>query len=144
MYIYNYYISIYYGRMGGSGGWAGWPGGWAGRADGRVAAGEWAGRAGRSCSCSKASSCTPPSGLGQPHGGARADACKVLRAAIIYIYIGIYTYVYMPIYVYMYIHIYIYIYIYIHVTVTDFNLSGGCFPILLGIFYKFIQLLHDF
>ena len=76
---------IYYGRMGGSGGWAGWPGGWAGRADGRVAAGEWAGRAGRSCSSSKASSCTPPSlalasasnpsGLGQSHGAQSRDAC---------------------------------------------------------------------
>ena len=27
---------------------------------------------------------------------------------------------------------------------TDFNLSEGCFPILLRIFYKFIQHLYDF
>ena len=91
--------------MGGSGGWAGWPGGWAGRADGRVAAGEWAGRAGRSCSCSKASSCTPPSGLGQPHGGARADAFKVLRAAIICIYIYIYILFYMCIHIHTYVYV---------------------------------------
>ena len=27
---------------------------------------------------------------------------------------------------------------------TDFNLSEGCFPILLHVFYKFIQHLYDF
>ena len=33
---------------------------------------------------------------------------------------------------------------YLGFILTDFNLSGGCFPIFLSIFYKFIQILYDF
>ena len=40
-------------------------GGWAGRADGRVAAGEWADRAGRSCSINQKLHTLPCAGLGQ-------------------------------------------------------------------------------
>ena len=91
---------IYYGRMGGSGGWAG-------------SGGRMGGSRRPQLQLLKSFySCTPPSGLGQPHGGARADACKVLRGAAI-IHISIYIYIY----IYMYTYTCVYIYIYIHICI---------------------------